>query len=135
MREYLLAQRKEMKALKNSKKSKKDKHKDETPEERRARKERKRERKLRKGQTKSDGMKGVESLLKSLGKPEMSRGRARDHYRDGADRDSEDSRDRERSDIRKRSQSPERESGRSGLSHRYDESRRISSNREGRGRD
>ncbi|CAA7258533.1 unnamed protein product [Cyclocybe aegerita] len=46
MRDYLIAKRKEEKALKKAKKSKsKGKHKDETPEERRARKARKKEKK------------------------------------------------------------------------------------------
>ncbi|KIK96420.1 hypothetical protein PAXRUDRAFT_10846 [Paxillus rubicundulus Ve08.2h10] len=92
MRDYLLAQRKEKKALKKSKKSKKDRHKDETPEERRARKERKREKKLRKEKMKSDGVKGVEDLLKSL----ETRVRHGDE-REIPDRDREQSRDRRRS--------------------------------------
>ncbi|KAH9482306.1 RNA-binding motif protein, X-linked 2 [Psilocybe cubensis] len=65
MRDYLIAQRREKKALKKDKKSKsKGKHKDETPEERRARKERKRAKKA-----KSSALKGVEDLLNSLGRP------------------------------------------------------------------
>ncbi|KAI9574415.1 hypothetical protein HD554DRAFT_2165910 [Boletus coccyginus] len=96
MRDYLLAQRKEMKALKKTKKSKKDRRKDETPEERRARKERKRERKLRKEKTKSEGVRGVEDLLKSLAKQESPRDRQRD-YRDTPDKGSDRSRDRQRS--------------------------------------
>ena len=60
MREYLIAQRREEKAKKLKPKRK---HKDETPEERRARKARKKEKRL-----KSAGVKGVEDLLKSLGK-------------------------------------------------------------------
>lgn len=68
MRDYLISQRKEQKALKKDKKSKgKAKHKDETPEERRARKAKKKEKKAKK--TKSAGMKGVEDLLNSLGRP------------------------------------------------------------------
>lgn len=66
MYEYLVAKRKEEKALKKPKKGKsksKGKHKDETPEERRARKERK---KLRKAMGKSEVMRGVEELLNSL---------------------------------------------------------------------
>ena len=47
----------------------KGKHKNETPEERRARKERKREKKARREVTKSDGLKGVEALLRSLDNP------------------------------------------------------------------
>lgn len=67
MRDYLIEQRREAKALKKIKKSKgKMKHKDETPEERRARKEKKKARKARK--VKSEGLKGVEDLLKSLGR-------------------------------------------------------------------
>jgi len=67
MRDYLIEQRREAKALKKTKKSKgKMKHKDETSEERRARKAKKKERKARK--VKSEGLKGVEDLLKSLGR-------------------------------------------------------------------
>lgn len=67
MRDYLMERHREMKALKKSaKKSKKDKHKDETREQRQARKTKKREKKLRKEQGKSEGMKGVEELLKNL---------------------------------------------------------------------
>ncbi|KAK7049767.1 hypothetical protein VNI00_005798 [Paramarasmius palmivorus] len=68
MRDYLLEKRREEKAKKKSKKSKsKGKHKDETPEERRARKERKREKKAKKEKKKSEGVKGVEALLASIG--------------------------------------------------------------------
>ncbi|KAJ6615613.1 hypothetical protein B0H10DRAFT_1801130, partial [Mycena sp. CBHHK59/15] len=69
MRDYLLAQRREVKALKKAKKSSKSKgkHKDETPEERRARKARKVEKKSRKAKKASEGMRGVEELLNSLG--------------------------------------------------------------------
>jgi RNA-binding motif protein, X-linked 2 len=67
MRDYLIAQRKEEKALKKTKKSKgKTKPKDETAEERRARKAKKKEKKAKK--VKSEGLKGVEDLLKSLGR-------------------------------------------------------------------
>ncbi|KDQ64192.1 hypothetical protein JAAARDRAFT_27819 [Jaapia argillacea MUCL 33604] len=68
MRDYLIAQRKEQKALRKTKKSKsKGKHKDETPEERRARKERKKEKKAKKAITdKSEGIRGVEDLLAEL---------------------------------------------------------------------
>ncbi|KAF8214188.1 hypothetical protein K438DRAFT_1902233 [Mycena galopus ATCC 62051] len=67
MRDYLLAQRREAKALKKGKKSKsKGKHKDETPAERRARKARKAEKKSRKAKKASEGIRGVEELLKSL---------------------------------------------------------------------
>ncbi|KAJ6460728.1 hypothetical protein C8R47DRAFT_1160380 [Mycena vitilis] len=71
MRDYLIAQRQEAKALKKSKKSKsKAKHKDETPEERRARKARKAEKKSRKAKKASEGMRGVEALLITLdGRP------------------------------------------------------------------
>lgn len=66
MRDYLLAQRREAKALKKSKKSKgKGKHKDETPEERRARKARKKEKRAR--TARSGAASGVEKLLQSLG--------------------------------------------------------------------
>ena len=71
MRDYLIEQRRKAKALEKTKKSK-GKHKDETPEERRARKAKKKERKERKarkaGKVKSEGLKGVEDLLKSLGR-------------------------------------------------------------------
>ena len=68
MRDFLLAKRKEEKALKKKKKAKsKGKHKDETPEERAARKARKKAKKAKKEQElKSDGVRGVEELLKSL---------------------------------------------------------------------
>ena len=58
MRDFLIAQRKEEKAMKKTK-SKKGKHKNETPEERRARKERKKMKKMKK----SAGVRGVEELL------------------------------------------------------------------------
>ncbi|KAJ7893441.1 hypothetical protein B0H14DRAFT_891447 [Mycena olivaceomarginata] len=68
MRDYLIAQRREAKALKKTKKSSKSKgkHKDETPEEKRARKARKAEKKSRKAKKASEGMRGVEALLNSL---------------------------------------------------------------------
>ncbi|KAG8218904.1 hypothetical protein J3R82DRAFT_4585 [Butyriboletus roseoflavus] len=139
MRDYLLAQRKEMKALKKSKRAKKDKHKDETPEERRARKERRREKKLRKEKTKSEGVKGVESLLRNLAKPESPRDKRRD-YRDTPDGDSDGSRYQQRShspsyrnrdsrNIRMRSHTPEGDSRRSGLSKRRDEDDRYDGSR------
>lgn len=92
MYDYLIAKRKEEKALKKAKKLKsKHKHKGETPEERRARKARKREKRERKAQKgKSEGVKGVENLLNSLrerdvGGPHRSRSRSqspiRDHHR------------------------------------------------------
>ncbi|KAH9938101.1 uncharacterized protein B0H18DRAFT_1112290 [Fomitopsis serialis] len=76
MYEYLVARRKEEKALKKSKKGKsksksKAKHKDETPEERRARKERKR---LRKAMGKSEGVRAVEELLASFQDTHAERG-------------------------------------------------------------
>ena len=128
MREYLLARRREMKALKKSKKSKKDKHKGETPEERRARKERRQERRARKEKTKSEGVKGVEDLLKSLSKRESEQDRG---YGEGHDRDADHSDhrrshspsywSRERRNVRTRSQSPERDPRRSGVYRfRYD---------------
>ncbi|KAF8897892.1 hypothetical protein BD779DRAFT_1796454 [Infundibulicybe gibba] len=76
MRDYLIAKRKEEKAMKKAKKDKsKGKHKDETPEERRARRQRKKDKRARK--MKSDGMKGVEDLLNSLGNRDMGRRRSR----------------------------------------------------------
>jgi len=66
MRDYLIAQRKEQKALKKSKSKGKSKHKNETPEERRARKERKREKKLRKQHGRSDDTKDMEQILNEL---------------------------------------------------------------------
>ncbi|KAK7053995.1 RNA-binding domain-containing protein [Favolaschia claudopus] len=81
MRDYLIAQRREAKALQKGKKSKsKGKHKDETPEERKARKARKAEKKSRKTKKASEGMRGVEALLNSLGgrtrRPSRSRSRS-----------------------------------------------------------
>jgi RNA-binding motif X-linked protein 2 len=76
MYEYLIAQRKEAKALKKVKKSKsKGKHKDETPEERKARKERKRAKKQKKlearggrgrNDRRTDQEKSLEELLAEL---------------------------------------------------------------------
>ena len=66
MRDYLIAQRKEAKALKRLKIKGKSKHKNETPEERWVRKERKRDKKLKKRKMKSDGVRGVEDLLNEL---------------------------------------------------------------------
>lgn len=69
MRDYLIAQRKEAKALKKVKKPKeKGKHKDETPEERKARKAKKKEKGKKAKKVKSAGVKGVENLLNSLGR-------------------------------------------------------------------
>lgn len=66
MRDFIIAQRREERA---SKQKKHKKHKDETPEERRARKERKKEKKAKKKLLggRSDAMRDVEELLKSLG--------------------------------------------------------------------
>ncbi|KAF9782235.1 hypothetical protein BJ322DRAFT_1074946 [Thelephora terrestris] len=68
MRDFIIAQRLEERA---GKKKKSKKHKDETPEERRVRKERKREKRAKRKvlQGRSDAMRGVEELLKSLGVP------------------------------------------------------------------
>jgi len=67
MRDYIIAQRREERASKKSKKRKsKGKHKDETPEERRARKEKKQGKRNRKLQEKSEGVRNVEQLLRSL---------------------------------------------------------------------
>jgi RNA-binding motif protein, X-linked 2 len=67
MRDYLIKKWGEERAKKKGKKSKtKGKHKDETIEERRARKERKKVKRARREAVKSDGLKGVEALLKSL---------------------------------------------------------------------
>jgi RNA-binding motif X-linked protein 2 len=69
MRDYLLQQWRVERAGKKAKKAKsKGKHKNETTEERRARKERRRE-KARGDVTKSEGLKGVEALLRSLDNP------------------------------------------------------------------
>ena len=70
MRDYLLQKWREERAGKKAKKAKsKGKHRNETPEERRARKERKREKKAMREVTKSEGLKGVEALLRSLDNP------------------------------------------------------------------
>jgi RNA-binding motif X-linked protein 2 len=67
MHDYLLEKWREERATKKAKKSKsKGKHKDETPGERRERKERKKEKRARREAHKSEGLKGVEALLKSL---------------------------------------------------------------------
>ncbi|KIJ69869.1 hypothetical protein HYDPIDRAFT_23031 [Hydnomerulius pinastri MD-312] len=151
MREYLLAQRKEMKALKKSKQSNKDKHR--SPEERKARKERKREKKSRKEKAKSDGMKGVEGLLKSLGsrdrrrdersQPDGDRDRSRSPaYRRRDDYPQNRSPVRDSRDVRMRSRTPERTTRRSGPSRRaedddsYEDSRsRVAPHRSRRDRD
>jgi len=107
MAAFLLEKWREEKARKKAKKGKsKEKRKDETPEERRARKERKREKKARKVAKKSEGLKGVEELLKNLSgssrpsKRRRSRSRSRSdspparrlspHHRDSRTRSEED---------------------------------------------
>ena len=110
MAEFLLAQWKEERALKKGKKSKsKGKHKDETPEERKARKARKKERKAKKEklkQSKSEGVRGVEDLLASLGGRGVGRERTRSRSRDGAPARQSPFRDRSRYRSRSRSRSP-----------------------------
>jgi RNA-binding motif protein, X-linked 2 len=67
MHDYLLQQWREERAKKKRKKAKsKGKHKDETLDERRERKKRKKEKRARREANKSEGLKGVEALLKSL---------------------------------------------------------------------
>jgi RNA-binding motif X-linked protein 2 len=67
MRDYLLEKWREERAKKRGKKTKsKKRRKDETPEERRARKERKREKRAKREAGKSEGLKGVEALLRSI---------------------------------------------------------------------
>lgn len=95
MRDYIIAERREARLKKKSKKKSKGKHKDETPEERRVRKARKKEKKGKKFQDKSEGMRAVEELLKSLDTRRESPGR--DH-----------SRSRRRSPSQSRSRSPPR---------------------------
>lgn len=75
MYEYLIAKRKEEKALKKVKKIKsKNRLKNETPAERQARKARKKKKKETRAQKgKSEGMKGVEDLLNSLGERDLDR--------------------------------------------------------------
>ncbi|KAF9462053.1 hypothetical protein BDZ94DRAFT_1262304 [Collybia nuda] len=109
MRDYLISKRKEEKALKKAKKSKsKGKHKDETPEERRARRAKKKEKKARK--LKSEGMKGVEDLLNSLGRRDIGRPRSPSppRTRRSPSRDHSRTRDthRERTRSRSRPRSP-----------------------------
>ncbi|KAF8622081.1 hypothetical protein AX15_007225 [Amanita polypyramis BW_CC] len=71
MRDYLLEKRKEEKALKKKKAKSKGKHKDEALEERAARKARKKAKKEKKEKKlKSEGVRGIEELLKSLGERE-----------------------------------------------------------------
>ncbi|KAG6910805.1 hypothetical protein DXG01_007694 [Tephrocybe rancida] len=139
MRDYLLAQRKEAKALKKLKKSKaKAKHKDETLEERRARKAKKKEKRARK--LKSEGMRGVEDLLSSLGRRDDTGGRPRSpsprrRYHSRSRSRSPDDRDHRHSTRpypRPRSRSPDTRSRRP--NGPPDEERRGSYEREARSR-
>ena len=109
MAEYLISKRKEEKALKKSKKSKlsKGKHRDETPEERRARKARKKEKKAKKLLGKSEGMKGVEDLLASLGEGGLDRNISRHTHQ----------RTRSRSRTPQSARSPVRDQGARSRSH------------------
>ncbi|TRM67823.1 hypothetical protein BD626DRAFT_424215 [Schizophyllum amplum] len=115
MYEYLMSKYREEKAAKKSKKKSKHKRKDETPEERRARKELK---KAKKAKVKSQGMRGVEDLLKSLGGgggPRDQLGRRDDHSRSRSPGRPSPARydDRRRSlTPPRRTRSPEREDGR-----------------------
>lgn len=88
MRDYLLEKRREEKALKKKKKAKsKGKHKDETPEERAARKARKKAKKAKKEQKlKSEGVRGVEELLKSLGQRHFGSTTHEERSREDGDR-------------------------------------------------
>jgi len=120
MYEYLVAKRKEEKALKKSKKGKsksksKAKHKDETPEERRARKERKR---LRKAMGKSEGVRAVEELLASFQDRHAERG------------DSFNSRSPPRRRDMSRSRTPPRERDEDNYRRRYSPARRRSTSRD-----
>ncbi|KAF8165708.1 hypothetical protein B0H34DRAFT_794066 [Crassisporium funariophilum] len=106
MRDYLIAQRKEAKALKKAKKSKGEgKHKDETPDERRARKVRKKQKKEKK--SKSLAAKGVEDLLNSLGRRDIERHTSGDSMHGRRDQPL-DSDQKVRSPIKRRSRSRER---------------------------
>ncbi|KAF9478665.1 hypothetical protein BDN70DRAFT_913533 [Pholiota conissans] len=144
MRDYLIAQRREQKALKKAKKSKgkgkdKGKHKDETPEERRARKARKKEKKAKK--IKSVGMKAVEDLLNTLGRPPpppphpdspRSDNRRERHRRYSPDR-SRTRRSLSRSvSPRRRSRSPDRERSYNDDRHRPRDSRYMDDDRDER---
>ena len=83
MAAYLLEQKRERKAAKKAKKAKhRSKREDETPEERRARKERKKEKRRRKMTQKSDGLRGVEELLKSIGGTSQRRRSASPSHQD-----------------------------------------------------
>ncbi|KAI0346894.1 hypothetical protein BDW22DRAFT_1351182 [Trametopsis cervina] len=120
MKDYLIAQRREQKALKKSKRKGGKKHKDETPEERRARKERKKEKKAKKDKGTSDAMRGVEDLLNEL----ESMGRSRPAQRRTPSPSS-----------RKRSRSPGRDRGRGDEARRrYSPSERTRSHSTARAR-
>ncbi|KAF8076763.1 hypothetical protein FPV67DRAFT_1559155 [Lyophyllum atratum] len=119
MRDYLLSQRKEEKALKKLKKSQsKSKRKDETREERQARKAKKKEKRARKVQ--SGAMKGVEDLLSTLGhrgdpgrpRSPSPRRRYRSRTRSRSPVDDRDRRISTRSYSRPRSRSPDTRSRR-----------------------
>ena len=99
MRDYLLAQRREEKALKKKKKAKsKGKHKDETPEERATRKARKRAKKeKREKKLKSEGVRGVEELLKTIDQRSRSPIYDRDQFSDQRSRAQHHRRSQERS--------------------------------------
>ncbi|KAF9534600.1 hypothetical protein CPB83DRAFT_802647 [Crepidotus variabilis] len=107
MRDYLIEQRKEAKALHKKKIKGKNKRQDETPEERQARKARKQAKKEKR--LKSAGVKGVEDLLKSIGgrknsaAPSDSRRRAgsHDHKRSPSPRRRERSLSQEKSSQRR----------------------------------
>jgi len=120
MYDFLLQQWREQRQSKKSRPSKsKGKHKHETPEERRARKERKRERKAAKRSTgKSEGLKGVEALLKSLGRVDRAADDRDGHRSTGRSKSPRGPPDQHelgrhpRSPKRKHSQSPIRSSSR-----------------------
>lgn len=138
MYEYLLAKRKEEKALKKVKKVKsKSRHKNETPAERQARKARKKEKKerrVRKG--KSEGIKGVEDLLSSLGgrdpgrplsrSPSRPRRRSRSHSLSPV-------RDRHRQPLsRSRSRTPPGKRGGPSRPYQYSDDKRSPYRRDAR---
>jgi RNA-binding motif X-linked protein 2 len=144
MAAYLLEKKRERKAEKKAKKAKKrTRHENETSEERQARKERKKLKKMKKAAGRSDGLRGVEELLKNLGTDRQRERRSsrshspsrrtrsrspsllrrRDDRREDRydysqssrrdERDPDSDRRRRRDDDRSRRRSPERESGRS----------------------
>ncbi|KAF8638533.1 hypothetical protein AX17_002076 [Amanita inopinata Kibby_2008] len=109
MRDYLIAKRKEEKALKKKKMAKsKGKHKDKTPEERASRKARKKAKREKK-KLKSEGMKGVEELLNNLTRrdpgasrdrsPQEEEGRRRSRSRDRSAEDHDRRRARSRTPV------------------------------------